>query len=271
MRIGNWLLRLLKGAIIGIGAILPGVSGGALAAVFGIYERMIGFLADVRKDFRENARFFLPVGIGGLLGIFVLSFGVSRMLERAEALVLWFFIGCIGGTLPALWRQAGRKGRKPGHLLLTAVSAVGIFLLMRQGDALFTITGRGIGTWLLAGVIIGLGVVAPGLSPSNLLVYLGLYQPMTEGITRLDLGIILPVGIGGAACVLLLSKAMEALFRRAYAGLFHVILGALLASTLIIVPQNIAYNRQGVALCVVNAVAGVALGLWMSRLEQDYK
>ena len=60
----DWLFRFVKGMLIGSGAILPGVSGGALAAVFGIYEKMIAFLSDLRKDFVKNVIFFIPVGLG---------------------------------------------------------------------------------------------------------------------------------------------------------------------------------------------------------------
>lgn len=65
----DWFIRFVKGMFIGSGAILPGVSGGALAAVFGIYENMIAFLSNIRKDFLKNVNYFIPVGIGGLFGI----------------------------------------------------------------------------------------------------------------------------------------------------------------------------------------------------------
>ncbi len=68
------MLRFVKGMFIGSGFILPGVSGGALAAVFGMYERLISFLAHITKNFKENVLFFLPVGLGGVTGIFLLSF-----------------------------------------------------------------------------------------------------------------------------------------------------------------------------------------------------
>ncbi|MEL5939996.1 DUF368 domain-containing protein, partial [Tetragenococcus halophilus] len=76
----DWILRFVKGMFIGSGFILPGVSGGALAAIFGIYERIIGFLAHITRNFKENVLFFLPVGLGGLTGIFILSFAVSFLL-----------------------------------------------------------------------------------------------------------------------------------------------------------------------------------------------
>src|SRR5690349_12353202 len=102
----DWIFRFIKGMFIGTGAILPGVSGGALAAVFGIYERMISFLANITKDFKKNVLYFLPVGIGGVVGIFLLSIALSFFFERSEVQLLWFFIGCIIGIFPSLFKQA---------------------------------------------------------------------------------------------------------------------------------------------------------------------
>ena len=105
----DWLVRFLKGALIGTGFILPGVSGGALAAVFGLYERIIGFIAHITREFVKNVLFFIPVGLGALVGMFVLAHPLSFFLVQYEAQVLWGFIGCILGTVPALWKQAGKR------------------------------------------------------------------------------------------------------------------------------------------------------------------
>ena len=120
----DWFLRFIKGMFIGSGFILPGVSGGALAAIFGLYERMIAFLANVTKDFKKNFLFFLPVGIGALAGIVVLSFGVSFLLGNFETIILWFFIGCIVGTIPALWKEAGKEGRSTRDILILLASFI---------------------------------------------------------------------------------------------------------------------------------------------------
>lgn len=268
----DWILRLVKGVFIGSGFILPGVSGGALAAVFGIYERLIGFIANITKDFKKNVLYFLPVGIGGALGVFLLSFAVSFFLGAYETQILWFFIGCILGTLPALWKQAGKKGRNAGHLAILAGSAVAGYLFLRYGETM--IGGQmplNFATWVMAGGIIGLGAVVPGLSPSNFLVYFGMYKPMADGIKALDFTVIFPIALGGAACVLALSKVMNHIFSKAYAGLFHCILGIVLASTLMIVPKNMDYLSLGALVCVAACIGGVALGGWMSSLEERYK
>lgn len=269
----DWILRFVKGFFIGSGFILPGVSGGALAAVFGIYERIISFLAHITKDFKKNVLFFIPVGLGGVLSVFLLSFAVSFFLDTYEVQILWFFVGCIIGTIPALWKQAGKKGRKNKHIniLIVAFFLSLAFLLFGEKMLAGGEVPQNIFTWTLAGALIGLGVIVPGLSPSNFLVYMGMYKPMADGLKTVDLSVIIPLMIGAGACVLLLSKLMDYVFSKAYAGLFHGILGIVLASTIVIVPRNFNYLSLGVIVCIIMCIAGVGLGYWMSALEEKYK
>ena len=89
------LSRFLKGVVIALGFILPGVSGGVLAAILGIYERMLRFMAHLTKNFKENLLFFLPVGIGGIVGIGLLSKPLEWLLQNYQIVVLWGFAGAI--------------------------------------------------------------------------------------------------------------------------------------------------------------------------------
>ena len=268
----DWLLRFVKGMFIGSGFILPGVSGGALAAIFGIYERIITFLAHITRNFKENVLFFIPVGLGGVTGVFLLSFVVSFALGTYENIVLWFFVGCILGTIPALWKEAGKKGRSNRDVLILVISFVAGLLFLWKGSALFSHVNQNFFTWIIAGALIGLGMIVPGLSPSNFLVYMGMYKAMSDGIKTLNFGIIIPIGIGGIVCVLGLSKVMDYIFSKAYPQLFHFIMGIVFASTVMIVPTDYSgFTAGNYVACVVLCLAGIALGAWMSRLEEKYK
>jgi putative membrane protein len=267
----DWLFRFVKGAFIGSGFILPGVSGGALAAVFGIYERLIGFLAHITRDWRANLRFFLPVGLGGLFGVFTLSFAVSFFLGAYEAQILWFFVGCIIGTIPALWQQAGKEGRSGRHPWITAIAFVLSLGFLLFGEKAFAggVTPS-FTMWVIAGGLIALGIIVPGLSPSNFLVYMGLYKAMADGIKTIDFGVLLPLALGALLCLILLAKLMDWAFARAYADLFHIILGVVFASTVMVIPRDFNYLSLGTLVCVATCLAGIALGHWMSALEQRY-
>ena len=266
----DWVLRFVKGIFVGSGFILPGVSGGALAAVFGIYERIIEFLAHVRKNFKENFLFLLPVGIGGLVGLVLFSYVVSFALGEHKDTMLWFFVGAIVGTLPALWRQAGKMGRSKRHYWVLLVSFAASLAFLIFGESLIGNVPQNFGTWILAGFLIGLGVIVPGLSPSNFLIYMGIYKDMADGIKNFDIGVVVPLAIGGVLSLVLLAKLISLIFKRAYATMFHFILGVVAASTVMIIPFEANYTFSYVIIAVLMLLAGAALGWFMARLETKY-
>lgn len=271
----SWIIQFLKGMLIGSGAILPGVSGGALAAIFGLYEPIITFLADMRKNFLANVRFFLPVGIGAIFGIFVLATPIDYGLQFYPVHILWGFIGAILGTFPSLYKEAGKEGRETKHIILAIITAIVVFVALGWANRNLNVQApQNTLSWLFAGGIFASGLIVPGLSPSNFLIYFNLYQPLTEGIRTLDFSIIIPVGIGAVATVLLFSRLMRNIMDRAYAIVFHFILGVVVASTAIIAPAAELYTGftiwNYIAVFII-FVLGLFLGLWMGRLEEQYK
>jgi putative membrane protein len=268
----DWILRLLKGAIIGTGFILPGVSGGAIAAVFGLYRRIISFIAHILKDFFKNVLFFIPVGLGALLGMFLLARPLSFSLENYETQVLWGFIGCIIGTMPLLWKEAGREGRSLRHYIIMALTAIiGFALLYITKNYWSAQVPLNFLTWMLAGVLIALGVLIPGMSPSNFLVYMGMYKPMVDAFKTLDFMVLLPILLGAAVCLFSLSSLIDLLLKKAYKGVFHFVVGIVIASTVMIFPVHYNYLSIGTIMCVAALAAGFGLGFWMSKLEEKYK
>ena len=271
------LSRFLKGVVIALGFILPGVSGGVLAAILGIYERMLRFMAHLTKNFKENFLFFLPVGIGGIVGIGLLSKPFEWLLQNYQIIVLWGFAGATIGTLPALAKESTLKSKRTtGDLLWFFGSMViGFLFLYFMGDILGTIPANFIG-FVIAGGLIALGVLVPGLSPSNLLLVLGLYEPMLKGFKSFDImGVFLPIAIGGLAVMLLFSKLMEWLLTHYHSKVYHFILGIVIASTILIVIPPVA-NYSGftwitAVIGIILFVLGAWLGLWMSKLEEKYK
>ena len=195
----SWIIRLIKGVVIALGFILPGVSGGVLAAILGIYERMLSFLAHIRRNFKADFLYFLPVGIGGILGIGLLSRPLEFLLAHYQVIVLWGFAGAIVGSLPALWQEAESRSKrdKVDWTWLIGTFVISLIILYTLPYIFGTLPAN-FATFILAGALIALGVLVPGLSPSNLLLILGLYSPMLTGFKNFDLvNVFLPIAIGG--------------------------------------------------------------------------
>ena len=278
-----WILRLVKGIVVGTGFIIPGVSGGVFAAIFGIYEPMIRFFANLKKDFIKNVKFFLPIGVGVLISMVLCSKVLGNFFDKAEIQLVWFFIGCVVGTMPMLFKQAGKEGRSTKHYVLLGVTVVlmCVFLgFIRGWLSGVKIPTDNIWVWLMSGALMGLGAIVPGLSPSNFLLYMNIYGDMMAGIGGMNWMVIVPVVVGALLCFVLLSKAFDRLFDRAYAGIYHVILGVVIASTIMIIPLPgkilesgvaAAYDTELVIVSIVACVAGIALGYYMGILEKKYK
>ena len=267
--LGDWLLRLVKGVIIGIGFITPGLSGGVLAVVFGIYEPLMRFLANLKEKFVRNLLFFIPIGIGGVIGVVAFSAVVDWAFTHYAAQFIWLFIGFIAGTFPSLFKTAGKKGRKTYHWILLVAVAAGMLLLMNWMETIKEVTlTPSFGNWLMSGALIGLGVVIPGMSPSNFLIYLGLYQPMANGIKTLDLGVIIPLALGLIVCILLFAKLVSWLFNKAYTFMYHLILGIVIGSTLAIIPAGV--SGWTIAVCAVLFLLGFAASYALAKVDEKH-
>lgn len=276
------LNRLIKGMIIALGFILPGVSGGVLAAILGIYERLIRFLAHIRENFWENVLFFLPVGIGGILGIALFSFPVEYLLKHFQVPILWGFAGAIIGTLPSLIKESTKRSKRDliDCIWLIMTFVISGVLLYFLNDLVGNIPVNFL-SFILAGALIALGVLVPGLSPSNLLLILGLYSPMLNGFKSLDLlGTFLPITIGGILAIAGFSKAMDFALEYHHSRVYHFIIGIILSSALLILipvphsPEAIDYSGAGLftwGMALLLFGLGIWLGLWMSKLEDKYK
>ncbi len=265
----DWLFRVLKGALIGTGAILPGISGGVLMVVFGVYHPIMAFLAHPVKTFKQNIAFLLPVLIGWAVGVVGLANVVEWLFSEWEIPAIWLFIGLVAGTLPSLYREAGIQGRPAGAWASLVISALlmGGWMYLLSHLAAVTATPSLL-WWLLCGVLWGLGIVVPGLSPSSFFIFFGLYQPMTEGIGHLDLMVLLPIGIGLLLAVALLARGMNALLKRAYPVVMHAILGIVIASTLAIVPLDSLTGLSNIALYAVCFAIGCVAAYGMDKLSK---
>lgn len=242
----DWIIRLFKGGAVGIGGVLPGLSGGVLSVIFGVYDPIIKWLANPFKNFWKNIKYFLPYLIGGVLGIFVFATFVSEALNNYQEIAISLFLGFVAGTVPSLYRKAGEKGRTSGNIItLVGVSILFTILMILANNELNLSLPSNFLVWMFAGGLIGLGVIVPGLSPSNFLLYFDLYEKMTTGISELDFSIIIPLGIGLVLIVLLLAKVIEYLFKKYYATMNHLILSLVIGSTIAIAYTHIFTSFTG--------------------------
>ena len=263
-----YLTLFFQGILIGTGAILPGVSGGVMCVAFGIYEPMMELLAHPIKSIRKHYKFFIPIAIGGLLGFVLLARLVEIFLSASEASAIMLFVGLICGTVPGLFKKAVKERAESGWGCFVVV-LVASFILFNVLESGITETIRPNFFWyVFCGAVWGLSMIVPGLSSSSILLFMGLYQPMTEGIGTLDFGVILPLVLGFAVTLVSLSKAVEYLLRKKESLVFRVILGFVVSSTLMITPTSFGSIGQ-LGLSTVCFVVGFVIAFLMDRARKE--
>ena len=263
------ILRVLQGVLIGVGAVLPGISGGVLCVVFGIYKPVMELLGDPIRKFRTHVPKLLPVIVGGAVGFLGVAKILAFFLEAYPAPSVCLLIGLITGMLPSLFREANEKGRVKNAWVPLAVAFVVILALLISLN-LFSITiTPNFGWYVFCGFCLALSVIAPGMSFSTLLMPLGLYTPFVDGLGSLDFSILVPAGIGAVVTVICLARAVDALFDHFYAYAFHAIIGIVIAATIMIVPVDSFTSLGSAAVNVVCLAVGVAAALALDRFNSS--
>lgn len=285
------LLDILRGIVIGIANIIPGVSGGTMAVSMGIYDKLISAVTGLFKHFKESMKLLIPLGIGLGIGIVGFGFLLEYLLEAHVLATCLTFVGLILGGLPILWMNLTRNvAKKPGgrigagevisFLVLLAIG-VGLPLLQGSEGAVKTLTlnpGTIVVLFLL-GLIASATMVIPGVSGSMVLMVLGYYSTILALVTGtvtmlkdMDIGgvinnclLLAPFGVGVVLGIFLIAKVIEYLFQRFPSQTFAAIIGLIVSS-----PFAILYSADALSgFSVVELVVGLvlaALGAWVTWL-----
>ena len=268
------LLRFVQGMLIGVGAVLPGISGGVLCVVFGIYKPVMELLGDPLHKFRTHVPKLLPVIAGAAVGFLGVAKILAFFLESYPGPSVCLFIGLIVGMLPSLFREAGEQGRPKGCAAALGI-AFALILGLLIGLNLFSVVITPNFGWnLFCGFCLALSVIAPGMSFSTLLMPLGLYTPFVDGLGSLNFSILVPAGIGALITIVCLARAVDALFDRFYPYAFHAIIGVVIAATIMIVPVD-SFTASPLAAAVnvvclaVGVLAALALDKFNSRVPKQ--
>ena len=265
------VFRIVQGALIGLGAVLPGISGGVLSVIFGIYKPIMELLSNPFKNFKTHVPKLIPVFLGGVIGFLGVANILSFFLEKYPDPSVCVFIGLITGMLPSLFREAGEQGRTKCSYISLIVCMCLIFAIL-IGLQMTSMEVRPNFFWyLFCGFCLALSVIAPGMSFSTLLMPLGLYTPFVDGIGHFDLGILIPAGIGALVTVICLAKAINALFDNFYSLAFHGIIGIVIAATVMIIPVS-GFQSAGTAVVnIICIVVGIAAALALDRFNSQVK
>lgn len=262
---------ILKGMVIGIANIIPGVSGGTMMVAMGIYDKLIHCITHLFKEFKKSVLFLLPIVLGMGIAIIGSSFGIEYLFATFPIQTNLLFIGLIIGGLPAIWKNVKGNSIRLGHILAFLAFFVLVVSMALLGetegnaaDLSFTVVN--VLKLFGVGVIASATMVIPGVSGSMVLLLLGYYNPIISSIndfiralTSFDvngimqgIGVLAPFGVGFVVGVFVIAKLIEIIFKKFPLYAYWAIIGLIVASPIAIVAMG-----TFPALTIVNVLTGV--------------
>ena len=272
----KWFLDVLRGMVIGLANVIPGVSGGAMMVAMGVYDKIIWSINNLRKAFKKCFTALLPYGIGMVIAILLGAVGLKVAFAKFPLPTNMLFIGLIMGSVPYILRQL--KGEKISwQEILSFILAFAIILVMRQMD-----TNNSTDVELNAGEIIKLfllGIIScatmVGISSSMLLKTLGYYEvivtgaipALLKGLTSGDwdmvwhnVGIMVPFSLGLVFGVIAVARFIGFAMKRWKSRSYCAILGVVAASPVVILMDTSIYEGLNIGI-VIASVCTLILGL----------
>ncbi|RAP33346.1 DUF368 domain-containing protein [Candidatus Marinamargulisbacteria bacterium SCGC AG-439-L15] len=258
------LKTVIAGMAIGIANIIPGVSGGTMAVILGLYDQLISAINAMfshPKHWRNHLIFLSLIGLGALLSIFLFSTLITLLIQAVPQPTYLFFIGLIIGSIPIVYKAHTQMQPSFGKTLLFLLS-MGLIIWISIG-----FPGHGNGGELstldlnsntllflgVSGFIAAAAMVIPGLSGSLILLLMGSYFIILEAISTTNLSVIAVVGVGAILGILTLSKGMNWCLTTHPAKSYYVILGLMVGSLVKLWP--------GLQLDWIGLISIISLGL----------
>ncbi len=274
---------ILKGVVIGIANIVPGVSGGTMMVSMGIYDKLIHCITHLFSEFKKSVAFLFPIAVGMLLAIVGSSFALEEMFARIPIQTNLLFVGLILGGLPAIWKNVKGKSIKLGHI----IAAIAFFALVaglaafggKEGaDADLSFSVVNVLILFAVGVITSATMVIPGVSGSMVLMLMGFYEPVLASITdfvtalvHLDMngilagcGVLIPFGIGVVVGIFGIAKLVEIIFEKFPLYAYWAIIGLIVASPVAILLMNLAAFSQITIFSALTGVVALAAGFFVA-------
>jgi hypothetical protein len=243
------LINFIKGFILGIANVIPGVSGGTMAVSMGLYELILSSIGNFFKDIKGNFIKLLPIILGILVAIVSTSKLVTYALTNYKAQTLCLFIGLIFGGVSLIMRKIKGKGSKTNYLIFFVIFFFVISLnFLKTGLIEISFTNMGIIDYLLLllmGFIASSAMVIPGISGSFILMVLGYYDKIIYTVSTItdfsklgsNLLILVPFGIGVIIGIVFMAKLITNLIKKYETKTYFAIMGFVLSSVVVLLLQ----------------------------------
>lgn len=264
------MTNFLKGIIIGLGAIAPGLSGSILLVIFGLYQKTITAISTIFKDFKNNLKFLVPLACGILLGIVLFSKLIDGLLAAWEMQTRFAFLGMILGSVPMFYQEVRKEGfHKKYYWCIAAAFAVGTFLFYFNGHLFPEIRDPNPLQSVVLGLVVAAAYIVPGVDSAAILSALGLYTLWVSSLANFDLSVLIPAAVGAGLGVLGISVLINKLIASHYTLTFSCIFGLFISIIPSVLNESctLGWNGESMASIVLLVVSFLA-SLLFSNMEK---
>ena len=263
------MFNFLKGILVGIGGIAPGLSGSVLLVILGLYQKTITAISTIFKDFKKNLQYLIPLFAGMGVGVIIFSKIVDFLLEHVEMHTRFAFLGLVLGTIPLFYKEVKKEGFSKKYYILILLSAVAGFALFFFNKNLFpAITNPNLFQSVLLGVAVAGSSIVPGVDSAVILSSLGLYELYVSALADFDLAILLPAGVGLGFGVLIISFIINKLISKHYTITFSIIFGLFLSIIPNVLNEScvLGFNISSV-IAIVIAIIGFGISFFLGDVK----
>src|SRR5690625_3077165 len=234
--------NIYRGMAMGTSDVIPGVSGGTIAVLLGIYDQLVEAINGLfSKNWRKHLGFLVPLGVGMVIAIFTIAKLMKWLLKYYPGPTYFLFLGLIIASIPYLFQEANVKSNfKINQYILLIIGAIliGMLVLLHEKDTL--ITDRSLSTYLLlfgSGFIGSAAMILPGISGSFVLLVIGVYPTVIHAIDNFELDVIVVTGIGIAIGIISMSKIINYFLTHYRSSTFAIIIGMVIGSIVVILDK----------------------------------
>lgn len=261
--------NFLKGIIVGLGGVAPGLSGSVLMIIFGIYQDVLDALGTLFIDIKKKIRFLLPILCGMGIGVLLFSKILNFFLNNFEVPTRFCFLGLIIGTIPLFYKEVKKNGFAGKYyivIILSAILGTGMFTV--NPNAFPQINEPTLFQSVLLGVAVAATAIVPGVDPAVLLSTLGFYEMYVRSLANVDLSVLAPMVVGLGAGAVVISFGMSVLFKRFYTMTFSVIFGIFLSMIPNMLTESctLGFDFQSI-ISVLVLIAGFLVSYYLGGLE----
>ena len=264
----------LCGMVIGIANAIPGVSGGTMAVVLNVYDRLIALVSLNLKKILRDLPFALLLVAGAGTGIVLFAKLISGLFDSYPVPTTWFFMGLIVGSIPFVARRTRGTGSVPVKAVLGTIAVVVMIITVffrpdeGAGQAITALDPAVFLFLFLASVAAAAAMIVPGLSGSFVFLMLGAYRTVIRAVSDMNLPILLPVALGAGAGLLAGAALIRFFLARRLDMVYAVILGLVVGSLVPVFPGLPPTVPQGIVSAAVFA-GGAVLSRLFSSTEKE--